>query len=69
VPTICRKTDRRRGGIEEQLDVELDGDAVLVRCRGRVVRTLTGSRATAVRNVLHDDAQLQRLLAREARRR
>jgi hypothetical protein len=41
------------------------GDQVLVRLRGRVVGTLTGSDADAVRAVLDDPEQLQRVLARK----
>jgi hypothetical protein len=72
VPTNCRKTGRRGRSatdrFNERFDVELQGDAVLVRCNGRVVRTLKGHEADAVRDVLHDDERLQRLLGREGNR-
>lgn len=61
----CRKIDRRGRLAEEPFDVELTRDKVLVRFRGRLVRTLTGADVEAVRAVLHDPDKLQLLVARK----
>jgi hypothetical protein len=61
----CRKIDR--GKLSEPFDVELRGDTVVVR-RGRTVRTLTGADAEAVRAVIDDPAQLDRVLTGKVRR-
>jgi hypothetical protein len=61
----CRKIDRGRH--VEPCDVELRGDTVIVR-RGRTVQTLTGADAEAVRAVIDDPDQLDRVLSRKARR-
>jgi len=60
----CRKIDR--GKRAEPCDVELRGDAVVVR-RGRMVRTLTGADADAVRAVIDDPDALEREVARRVR--
>ena len=61
----CRKIDRRGKLAAEPFDVELARDKVLVRFRGRLVRTLTGSDVDAVRAVLDDPEALQLLVARK----
>ena len=62
----CKRIDGagRRGDDDSLFDVELadDSDAVHVRLRGRLIRTLTGTDAAAVRDVLDDPDRLQRLL-------
>lgn len=60
----CRKIDRRGKLAAEPFDVELARDKVLVRFRGRLVRTLTGADADAVRAVFDDPEQLQLVVAR-----
>lgn len=64
-----RKQDRtidQRGKLaEEPFDVQVTRDKVLVRFRGRLVRTLTGADVDAVRAVLDDPEQLQLLIARK----
>jgi hypothetical protein len=61
----CRKVDRRGKLAAEPFDVEMAKDAVLVRFRGRLVRTLTGNDADAVRAVLDDPEALQLVVARK----
>lgn len=63
----CRKVDR--GGKlagDESFDVEVSTDDVRISVRGRVVRTLVGTDADAVRAAITsgDEATLQRLVAR-----
>lgn len=61
-----RRTVDRRGKLaEEPFDVQVARDKVLVRFRGRLVRTLTGVDVDAVRAVLDDPAKLQLLIARK----
>ena len=61
----CRKVGRGGGGGgDDDLEVEDQGDAVIVRRGGRSTR-LVGSDAEAVRAVIDDDAQLARVLARK----
>jgi hypothetical protein len=60
----CRKVDRRGKLAEEPFDVDLARDKVLVRFRGRFVRTLTGADAEAVRAVIDDPVKLQLVVAR-----
>lgn len=62
--TTCRKVDRRGKLSAEPFDVEVARDKVLVRFRGRLVRTLTGNDADAVRAVLDDPESLQLVVAR-----
>jgi hypothetical protein len=62
---ICRKIDRHGALEKEPFDVQLTRDRVLVRFRGRLVRTLTGPDVDAVRAVFHDPAKLQLLIARK----
>jgi len=50
----CRKIDRRGKLAEEPFDVQLTRDSVIVRFRGRIVRTLTGPDVDAVRAVIDD---------------
>jgi len=61
----CRKIDRRGKLEDEPFDVKVTRDKVLVRFRGRLVRTLTGADVDAVRAVLDDPAALQLLIARK----
>jgi hypothetical protein len=63
--TNCRPVDRRGKLAAEPFDVEITRDKVLVRFRGRLVRTLTGADADAVRDVMHDPEQLQLVVARK----
>jgi hypothetical protein len=63
---ICRKVGRG-GGNDDDFEVEDAGDEIRIRLRGRVVRTLTGAEAEAVRAVLDDPAALERLVARKLR--
>ena len=61
----CKRIDGASRDDDDSLfDVELDDarDRVLVRLRGRLVRTLTGVDAAAVRDALDDPDRLQRLL-------
>lgn len=61
-----RRTIDRRGKLaDEPFDVQITRDKVLVRFRGRLVRTLTGADVDAVRAVQDDPAQLQLLVARK----
>jgi hypothetical protein len=61
----CRKIDRRGKLADEPFDVEVARDKVLVRFRGRLVRTLTGPDVHAVRAVLDDPEAFQLLIARK----
>jgi hypothetical protein len=61
----CRKIDRRGKLAEEPFDVQVTRDKVLVRFRGRLVRTLTGPDVEAVRAVLGNAEALQLLIARK----
>ena len=61
----CRKIDRRGKLSDEPFDVQVTRDKVLVRFRGRLVRTLTGPDVEAVRAVLDDPEKLQLLIARK----
>lgn len=63
--TTCRPVDRRGKLAAEPFDVEFTRDKVLVRFRGRLVRTLTGADADAVRAVQHDAETLQLVVARK----
>lgn len=63
--TTCRKVDRRGKLSAEPFDVEVARDKVLVRFRGRLVRTLTGNDVDAVRAVLDDPEALQLVVARK----
>jgi len=63
--TNCRPVDRRGKLAAEPFDVEVTRDKVLVRFRGRLVRTLTGADADAVRAVIDDPEQLQLVVARK----
>lgn len=63
--TNCRPIDRRGKLAAEPFDVEFTRDKVLVRFRGRLVRTLTGADADAVRAVKDDPEQLQLVVARK----
>ena len=63
----CRKVDRRGKLAAEPFDVELARDKVLIRFRGRLVRTLTGDDAEQIRAAVErgDDAAVQLLVARK----
>lgn len=63
--TTCRKVDRHDTLAAEPFDVELAHDKVLVRFRGRLVRTLTGNDVDAVRAVLDEPEALQLVVARK----
>jgi hypothetical protein len=62
---ICRKVDKRGRLEDEPFDVQVTRDKVLVRFRGRLVRTLTGADVDAVRAVFDDPEKLQLLIARK----
>lgn len=51
---------------DEPFDVELARDKVLVRFRGRLVRTLTGADAELVRAAIDEPERLQLVVARRA---
>lgn len=60
----CKRNDgARRRGDDTLFDIEDDGSCVHVRLRGRLIRTLTGVEADAVRDAQRDPDRLQRLLA------
>lgn len=63
----CRKVDRRGTLADEPFDVQLSRDKVLITYRGRLVRTLTGPDAVAIRNAVAsgNDAAVQLLVARK----
>ena len=61
----CRKIDRRGRLEDEPFDVQIARDKVIVRFRGRIVRTLTGPDVDAVRAVFDDPAKLQLFVARK----
>jgi hypothetical protein len=61
----CRNIDRRGKLSEEPFDVQIARDKVIVRFRGRIVRTLTGADADAVRAVIDDPEKLQLVVARK----
>ena len=63
---ICRKVGRGGGdnGGGDDFEVEDARQEIRIRLRGRVVRTLTGGEAEAVRAVLDEPAALERLVAR-----
>jgi hypothetical protein len=61
----CRNIDRRGTLSDEPFDVQIARDKVIVRFRGRIVRTLTGPDADAVRAVIDDPDKLQLLVARK----
>jgi hypothetical protein len=61
----CRPIDRRSKLADEPFDVQIARDKVIVRFRGRIVRTLTGADVEAVREVLDDPEKLQLLVARK----
>ena len=54
-------------GMAERFDVQVARDKVLVRFRGRLVRTLTGDAADEIRAAVAagDDAAVQLLVARK----
>lgn len=62
---ICRKVGR--GGSDSDYELDVTDTDVRVLVNGRVVRTLTGADAEAVRAVLDDPAALERLIARKVR--
>jgi hypothetical protein len=63
--TTCRPVDRRGKLAAEPFDVECARDKILVRFRGRLVRTLVGADADAVRDVMDDPEKLQLVVARK----
>jgi hypothetical protein len=59
----CKRIDGAgRRGDDSLFDVEDVGDAIHIRRRGRLIRTLTGTDAACVRDVLDDPDRLQRIL-------
>jgi len=62
-----RPVDRRGKLAAEPFDVQVTRDKVLVRFRGRLVRTLTGADADEVRDAVAsgDEAAVQLLVARK----
>lgn len=61
----CRKIDRRGKLTDDPFDIQIARDKVIVRFRGRIVRTLTGADVDAVRAVSDDPETLQLLIARK----
>ncbi|MBA3454424.1 MAG: hypothetical protein H0T42_15140 [Deltaproteobacteria bacterium] len=63
----CRKVDRRGKLAGEPFDVQVAPGKVRITFRGRVVRTLTGTDADAIRDAIasRDDAAVQLVLARK----
>ena len=61
----CRKIDRRGKLSDEPFDLQIARDKVIVRFRGRIVRTLTGPDVDAMRAVSDDPEKLQLLIARK----
>ena len=60
----CKRNDGGGRRADDTLfDVDDDGECVHVRLRGRLIRTLTGVDAEAVRDALDAPERLQRLLA------
>ncbi len=62
-----RPIDQRGKLAEEPFDVQVTRDKVLVRFRGRLVRTLVGADAEEIRSAVAagDPAQVQLLIARK----
>ena len=62
----CRKIDRRGKLSEQPFDVEATRDKVLIRFRGRLVRTLVGDDADEIRVALAtgDEDAVQLVVAR-----
>ena len=67
MPTTGVAIDRRGKLEDEPFDVQVTRDKVLVRFRGRLVRTLTGADADEIRAAVHagDGAAVQLLVARK----
>jgi hypothetical protein len=63
----CKKVDRRGKLADEPFDVQVSRDKVLITFRGRIVRTLTGADADAIRDAVAtgDEAAVQLLVARK----
>ena len=63
----CKKVDRRGKLADEPFDVQVTRDKVLIKFRGRIVRTLTGADADAIRDAVAagDEAAVQLLVARK----
>jgi len=57
--------DRRGKLADEPFDVQVTRDKVLVRFRGRLVRTLVGADADEIRAAIGDPAAVQLLVARK----
>lgn len=62
----CKKIDRRGKLADEPFDVQVARDKVLISFRGRIVRTLTGADAGAIRAAIAagDESAVQLLVAR-----
>lgn len=63
----CKPVDKRGKLADEPFDVQVMRDTVLIKFRGRIVRTITGSDADAIRAavIAGDEAGLQLLVARK----
>ncbi len=63
----CKPVDQRGKLIDEPFDVQVTRDKVLIKFRGRIVRTITGSDADEIRAAVAaaDEAALQLLVARK----
>ena len=63
----CRKVDRRGKLTDEPFDVQVSRDKVMIKFRGRIVRTLTGADADLIRDAVAagDEAAVQLLVARK----
>jgi hypothetical protein len=63
----CKPVDQRGKLTDEPFDVQVTRDKVLIKFRGRIVRTITGSDADEIRAAVAaaDEAALQLLVARK----
>ncbi len=63
----CKPVDKRGKLADEPFDVQCTRDKVLIKFRGRIVRTITGNDADEIRSAVAsgDDAAVQLLVARK----
>jgi hypothetical protein len=63
----CKPVDKRGKLADEPFDVQVSRDKVLIKFRGRIVRTLTGKDAEEIRDAVAagDEPALQLLVARK----
>ena len=63
----CKPVDQRGKLTDEPFDVQVTRDKVLIKFRGRIVRTITGSDADEIRAAVAaaDEAAVQLLVARK----